>query len=299
MQVQSYDIPLQQINDSIISKYNVRLFILRADLNHHFVSGNKLFKLKYNIEEARKRNENTLLTFGGAFSNHIAATAAAGQESGFKTIGVIRGEREEKLNPTLQFATEQGMLLHYISREEYKQKHSPQFLDFLKSRFKDFYLIPEGGANVKGIEGCREIRNHFQIPFDVIACPCGTGTTLSGIILSLKKNEKAFGFQVLKGEKYIRNEVKKWLSEFNNTDENNWEIIEDYHFGGYAKRKAELIAFNENFEKENNIPLDFIYTGKMMFGIYDLIKKGFFKNGETIIAVHTGGLQGNKGFDNH
>lgn len=297
MQGQSYDIPLQQINDSIVAEYNIKLFVLRTDLNHPLISGNKLFKLKYNVGEARKQNKKMLLTFGGAFSNHIAATAAAGREYGFKTIGLIRGDKLENLNPTLRFASEQGMELHYISRKDYRNKNSEQFINSLNSRFSDFYLIPEGGANALGIKGCKEIKNYIEIPFDIIACPCGTGSTLTGIILSLKGTQRAIGFQILKGDNYIRQEVKNWLYKFGQKEENNWEINENYHFGGYAKRSEELISFMKDFEKENNIPLDFIYTGKMMFGIYDLIKKGFFKRGETIIIVHTGGLQGNSGFD--
>jgi 1-aminocyclopropane-1-carboxylate deaminase len=298
MQEQSSDIPLQQIDDSITSKYGVKLYMLRTDLNHPFISGNKLFKLKYNLEEAKKQNKDTILTFGGAFSNHIAATAAAGKEYGFKTIGIIRGDKSEILNPTLEFASKQGMQLYYISREEYRNKHTADFINSLNEKFSNFYLIPEGGANILGIKGCIEITDLIDVPFDVVISPCGTGTTLAGIILSLKKNQKAIGFQVLKGENYIRNEVENWIRQYGEAEKSDWEINENYHFGGYAKRTEELIRFVETFERENGIPLDFIYTGKMTFGIYDMIKKGHFKRGETIVAIHTGGLQGNAGFDN-
>lgn len=297
MQGQSSNIQLQQIKDSITSGSGVNLYMLRIDLIHPFISGNKIFKLKYNLEEARQQNKHTLLTFGGAFSNHIAATAAAGKEFGFKTIGIIRGEKYENLNPTLKFAVENGMELHYVSREEYKSKHTESFINSLNRQFSDFFLIPEGGANIPGIKGCKEITNSVKIPYDVVACACGTGTTLTGIILNLKEHQKALGFQMLKGENYINNEIKNWLKQSGEADKNNWEINENYHFGGYAKRGPELISFIENFEMENGIPLDFIYTGKMMFGIYDMIKKGFFKRGATIIALHTGGLQGNEGFN--
>jgi 1-aminocyclopropane-1-carboxylate deaminase len=296
MQAQSFDIPLQQINDSVIAKHNVNLYILRTDMNHPFISGNKLFKLKYNLEEAEKQNRDHLLTFGGAYSNHIAATAAAGKEYGFKTIGIIRGDKTEKLNPTLQFAADQGMKLYYVPRLEYKNKDTNDFIKHLNFQFPDSYIIPEGGANIFGIMGCKEITNLIKIPYDVIACACGTGTTLAGIVLSMENEQKAIGFQVLKGEDYIKTEVESWLLKCGKSGKDNWIINEGYSFGGYAKRSVELIEFIETFEKTNKIPLDFIYTGKMMFGIYDLIKKNHFKAGETIIAVHTGGLQGNAGF---
>lgn len=296
MPKQTFDIPLHQIHDAVTTKHKVNLYVLRTDLNHKNISGNKLFKLKYNIEEAKRQNKNTLLTFGGAYSNHIAATAAAGKEYGLKTIGIIRGDKLDVLNPTLQFAIEQGMELHFVSREDYKNKSTSSFINSLDQQFSNFFLIPEGGSNKLGIKGCEEILNYINIPFDTVCCACGTGTTLTGIILGLKNGEKALGFQVLRSEGYIKSEIEKWLGLFEEGNKNNWIINEDYHFGGYAKRKPELIEFMDQFEKENSIPLDFIYTGKMMFGIYELIKNGFFKKNETIIAIHTGGLQGNQGF---
>lgn len=288
--------PLQRIEDSFINDSGINLFLLRIDLMHPSIGGNKLFKLRYNLEEAKKQNKKTVITFGGAFSNHIAATAAAGKEHGFKTIGIIRGEEHKELNPTLKFAVEQGMHLQYISRDEYRNKDSVSFINSIHQRFSDFYLIPEGGANDLGVKGCKEILQNITIDFDHICCPCGTGTTLAGIVLSLKNNQSAIGFQSLKAKGYIQKEVHKWLDHFNSSH-TNWHIEEDYHFGGYAKIKPKLIDFIARFEKNNGIPLDNIYTGKMMFGIVDLIQKGRFKKGATIIAVHTGGLQGNAGFE--
>jgi len=287
-------LPLQAINDEITRRYNIHLYMLRTDLNHPLISGNKLFKLKYNLQQATQLNKKALLTFGGAFSNHIAATAAAGKEYGFETIGIIRGEKYPELNPTLKFAAECGMQLHYVPRSLYQNKK--QLYTYVNNLFvaENSYLIPEGGANELGVKGCKEIIDSVGINFDYITCACGTGTTLSGIAQSLNNNQKAMGFQVLKSEGYIKKEVEKWLNE---NDRNNWIINEDYHFGGYAKIKKELTDFIIWFEQANKIPLDFLYTGKMMFGIYDLIQKGFFKQGQTIISVHTGGLQGNKGFN--
>jgi 1-aminocyclopropane-1-carboxylate deaminase/D-cysteine desulfhydrase-like pyridoxal-dependent ACC family enzyme len=287
-------IPLHRLNDSITEKYKVNLYMLRTDLNHPYISGNKLFKLNYNLQEAKKLNKHTLLTFGGAFSNHISATAAAGKEYGFKTIGIIRGEEYTKLNPTLKFSSECGMQLHYVARSVYQNKK--ELYDFVNTLFitENFYMIPEGGANELGVKGCKEITKFIDMDFDYITCPCGTGTTLAGIVQSLKSKQHVIGFQVLKSEGYVKDEVAKWLNGITN---NSWSINEDYHFGGYAKIKKDLTAFINWFEQTNAIPLDYIYTGKMMFGIYDLIQKGFFKEKQTIIALHTGGLQGNKGFE--
>jgi 1-aminocyclopropane-1-carboxylate deaminase/D-cysteine desulfhydrase-like pyridoxal-dependent ACC family enzyme len=289
------NIPVQLINDGITQHYKVNLYVLRTDLNHPHISGNKLFKLKYNLQQAESLHKKTLLTFGGAFSNHIAATAASGKEYGFNTIGIIRGEEAASLNPTLTFAKQSGMQLHYVQRSLYQNKQ--ELYEYVNNlvESENFYLIPEGGANELGVKGCKEIINLVDFNFDYITCACGTGTTLAGIIQSLKTNQQAIGFQVLKSEGYIKNEVKNWIGENNHL---NWNINENYHFGGYAKIKKELIEFTNWFQQTNNIPLDYVYTAKMMYGIYDLLQKGFFKEGTTLIALHTGGLQGNKGFEN-
>ena len=294
MEITISNIILQPITDETTVKFGINLYILRTDLNHPTISGNKLFKLKYNILEAVRLNCNTLLTFGGAFSNHIAATAAAGKEYEFKTIGIIRGEKYVPLNPTLQFAESCGMELHYVPRNVYQNKNILQAYVQKEFNSPSVYFIPEGGSNEPGIKGCEEITTFIPIDFDYITVACGTGATLTGIIKSLKTNQKAIGFQVLKAENYIQNQVEIYL---NDSTKNNWNINEQHHFGGYAKIKNELISFIKEFEQTHHIPLDYVYTGKMLFGVYDQIKKGFFKKGETIIAVHTGGLQGNAGFD--
>lgn len=289
------DIPLQKIKSDFITSKGVELFVYRLDLNHTHISGNKLYKLKYNLEEAKKQGKKTILTFGGAFSNHIAATAAAGNEYGFDTIGIIRGEAASDLNPTLTFAKECGMQLHFVSRALYQNKD--ELNKYVEEHFssQNYYSIPEGGSNELGILGCKEITK--DVDFDYVCCACGTGSTITGITLSLGEHQHAIGFQVLKGENYIQTEVEKWLTHFKSI-EKKWEINENFHFGGYAKLKPELLNFMLQFEKENAIPLDYIYTGKMMFGIIELIKAGKFKKGDKIIAIHTGGLQGNKGFEN-
>lgn len=285
-------IPLNALHDNTLEQAGVKLSVLRADLNHPSISGNKLFKLKHNLIKAHENKCDTLLTFGGAYSNHIAATAAAGAEYGFKTIGVIRGEAYEKLNPTLYFAKSQGMELQYVSRSLYRDKVKlMESLEPVLSQ-KNNYVIPEGGSNTLGVKGCEEITNYIKSDFDYVALPCGTGTTMAGVVNSLKKGQKAIGFQVLKADGYINDEVKKQV----NVNVESWNVNENYHFGGYAKRKESLSSFMAWFEKMHGIPLDFVYTGKMMYGIYDMIKKGMFAKGVHIVAIHTGGLQGNAGF---
>ena len=282
------EIPLQKISDSVMEKYGVNLFVLRLDLIRATISGNKWYKLKYNLEEAKKQKKETLLTFGGAFSNHIAATAAAGKEFGFKTIGIIRGdELNEDENKTLRFAKECGMKLHFVSREDYGEKKIPSPLT---QQLNNFFLLPEGGTNELAVKGCAEIISHINVPFDFVCCPVGTGGTIAGIISSLKEKQKAIGFSVLKDGEFLKEEVQKLISSPNPLGEG--DIHTDYHFGGYAKHSPELLKFIADFEKQNGIPLEHVYTGKMMFGIYDLMTKNYFPQGTTIIAIHTGGLQG-------
>ena len=274
-------------------KKNIELSIKREDLIHPFVSGNKYRKLKYNVLQAREENKITLLTFGGAFSNHIAAVASAGKAEGFNTIGIIRGEElKDKVdtNPTLSFAKSCGMTLKFINRKEYRDKSNPNFISNLKDRFGDFYLIPEGGTNNLAIKGCQEILNEKDSKFDYLCCAVGTGGTVSGIINASKSNQKVLGFSSLKGD-FLNKDISKFATS------TNWELITDYHFGGYGKINDSLITFINKFKAETEIPLDPIYTGKMMFGIFDLIKKGYFKPNSKILAIHTGGLQGIDGMN--
>ena len=274
-------------------KKNIELSIKREDLIHPFVSGNKYRKLKYNVLQAREENKPTLLTFGGAFSNHIAAVASAGKAEGFNTIGIIRGEElkgKVDTNPTLSFAKSCGMTFIFISRKDYKDKSNPNFISNLKDWFGDFYLIPEGGTNNLAIKGCQEILNEKDSKFDYLCCAVGTGGTVSGIINASKSNQKVLGFSSLKGD-FLNKDISKFATS------TNWELITDYHFGGYGKINDSLITFINKFKSENKIPLDPIYTGKMMFGIFDLIKKGYFKPNSKILAIHTGGLQGIEGMN--
>ncbi|MBC8266434.1 MAG: 1-aminocyclopropane-1-carboxylate deaminase/D-cysteine desulfhydrase [Flavobacteriales bacterium] len=281
-------IETQEISIPLLKEKEVCLFIKRIDKVHPFVSGNKWFKLKYNLLEAKKQNYKTLLTFGGAYSNHIAATAFAAHEKGFKSIGIIRGEEHFPLNSTLQFARENGMELHYVSRSEYREKSTPDFLEKLKTKFGSFYLIPEGGTNELAIQGTAEILEENDTQ-DYICCAVGTCGTISGIINASNPKQTVIGFPAIKGFDLLQKDIENW------TVNKNWKLVNNYVCGGYAKIDKELIQFINSFNATQNIPLDVVYTGKMMLGILDLIGKDYFPKGSSILAIHTGGLQGNKG----
>ncbi len=283
--------PLQELFDSLVSKKKIRLFILREDLIHPFISGNKWRKLYYTLQEAKLNNIETLITFGGAYSNHIAATAAAGKEFGFNTIGFIRGEELLPLNSTLSYAEKCGMDLKYLSRTAYRQKEDAEFLKSLLKNESNYYLIPEGGTNELAVRGCAEIVDNITVDFDYICCAVGTGGTISGIVNSLKPHQQALGFPALKGGGFLEKDIAKY------TTNTQWELSLDYHFGGYAKVKPELISFMNSFKRDHQVPLDPVYTAKMFFGLWDLIEKDYFRAGSTIVAVHTGGLQGIAGMN--
>ena len=280
-------------NQILQSRPDITLAIKREDLIHPFVSGNKYRKLKYNISEALKLGEHRLLTFGGAFSNHIAAVAAAGKEQGLQTIGIIRGDELTggvSNNPTLQFATDCGMQLEFISREAYRQKSEAAFIEKLQQKFGDYYLLPEGGTNDLAVKGCEEILTQADAAFEYICCAVGTGGTISGLINSAKPCQQVLGFPAVKGD-FLRQEIHKFAKP------DNWKLISDYQFGGYAKVNEELIGFLNRFYLENGVPLDPVYTGKMVFGVIDLIQKDYFPSGSKILMIHTGGLQGISGMN--
>lgn len=279
--------------NEIIVLDHFQVSIKRDDLLHPLISGNKFRKLKYNLEEAKKLQHDTLLTFGGAFSNHILAVAAAGNEFGFKTIGIIRGEElagKYSQNPTLQKAEQLGMNFVFVSREEYRYKAEAKYIEDLRQKYGDFYLIPEGGTNALAVKGCEEIVTLDDAEFDYVCCAVGTGGTISGIINCSKPCQKVLGFPALKGD-FLQQDIRKFATK------DHWELITDYHFGGYAKTTPQLIDFMNDFYDQYKIPLDPIYTGKMVFGVFDLIKKNYFSKNAKILLIHTGGLQGIKGMN--
>ncbi len=284
--------PIQTINPNQFSLKISGLDLLREDLIDDFVSGNKFRKLKYNLQEARSQNKKCLLTFGGAYSNHIAAVAAVGSKEGINTIGVIRGEELETIprNPTLAYAENCGMKLHFVTREDYKKKEDPSFLIELQRTLGDFYTLPEGGTNSLAVSGCEEILSERTTQYDYICVPVGTGGTLAGLVSASEVHQKVIGFSALKGT-FQEKEVKKY------TDKTNFRILDTYSFGGYGKIDVGLVRFINDFKEKTQIPLDPIYTGKMIFGVFDLIKNGFFEEKSNILMIHTGGLQGIKGMN--
>ncbi|WP_293871810.1 pyridoxal-phosphate dependent enzyme [Flavobacterium sp.] len=272
----------------LIENADITLFMKREDLLHPIISGNKYRKLKYNLAQAKNKKKDILLTFGGAFSNHILAVAAAGNEHHFKTIGVIRGEElrfQIENNATLKKAQELGMVFEFVTREIYKGKENQEFLNQLKEKFGDFYLLPEGGTNYLAVKGCEEILNKDDVQFDYICCAVGTGGTISGIINCSQNSQQVLGFPALKGD-FLRKDICKFATKC------NWDLILTYHFGGYAKVSPALITFINEFYRKYSIRLDPVYTGKMMFGIFDLIEKNYFPKYSKILVIHTGGLQG-------
>ena len=271
----------------------VTLHMLREDLVGGMVPGNKARKLKYNILQAQKQGATTLLSFGGAYSNHIVALAAAGKQFGFKTVGMIRGEElgdKWQQNPTLMQAAGYGMHLEFISRAAYRQKESSEFLDTLKTRWSSVYIIPEGGTNALAIQGCKEILNSNTAEYNYICAPVGTGGTLAGIIEASNADQKILGFSALHGN-FLETELCKL------TQKRNWKLHGEYSFGGYAKINQQLITFINEFKNQYQIGLDPVYTAKMVYGIFEMIKAGNFSENSRILAVHTGGLQGIAGMN--
>ncbi|SFC40335.1 1-aminocyclopropane-1-carboxylate deaminase/D-cysteine desulfhydrase [Spirosoma endophyticum] len=276
--------PVQWLDNPFPEAVPIRLFLKRDDLLHPQVSGNKWRKLKYNLLAAQDQGFTRLLTFGGAYSNHLFATAAAGKLFGFQTIGVMRGEELALLprNRTLAFCESCGMHLHFVSRNDYRQKDTPDFIAALRTKFGPCYVIPEGGSNELAIQGTAEILPEIikQLDYepDYVCCPVGTGGTVSGLALSATNETQVLGFMALKIIEAAKSE--RWLP------------ITTYHFGGYAKTTPDLINFIRAFEQKTGVLLEQVYTGKMLYGIYDLARNGYFPEDATVVAVHTGGLQG-------
>jgi len=280
--------------------------VLRLDLVHPLYGGNKYFKLKYNYLKAKELGYSTVLTFGGAHSNHIYSTAAFCKEKGIKVIGVIRGEKEMlDQSPVLQFAIEQGMELYFVSREEYKYKADEKFINKLCDRFGDFYPVPEGGNNYEGVKGCTEILTEDLKKYDYVFCACGTSATFSGIKISSRPEQCVVGISVLKGENTLIGEANKWLGKFDSNpitqfsgeELNQSTILDIYHFGGYAKHTEELLDFKVQFESRYGFQLDYVYTAKVFAAAFDLAETGILKENVSVLIVHTGGYHANPGYE--
>ena len=305
------DAPIQSLEHPLCAAKGVTLDIKRLDLLHPHVNGNKGFKLKYNLLKAIAEDNQPLLTFGGAWSNHIYATAAAGKELGLRTIGIIRGEELAKgegrgakgegtnYSATLEFAEACGMHLEFVSRLDYEEKNTDEFKAWLQGKFGDFHLVPEGGSNYYGINGCMEILSDSDKQlYDVVALAVGTGATLAGMLLSATSRQRFIGFSALKGGDFLRDDVLRHLEYFlmNKALANDFapqfSIETAYHFGGYGKWTDELMGFIREMESAHQLPLDQVYTGKALYGLLDLIAHDRFTAGNRVLFVHTGGLQG-------
>jgi len=279
------NISADKISLNIYSEKNVRVTVLRLDKIHPDISGNKWFKLKYYLDEANQQNKKKIVTFGGAWSNHIVATAAACREKGFASFGIIRGEEPRKLSETLLHAKELGMHLVFISRKDYHLKKIPEQLNI-----PEYYFINEGGYGLKGAEGAATILDHCKKEnYTHICCVAGTGTMIAGLITAALPAQQIIGFSVLKNNFEMDENIRTLLPE----PKKNFNLIHDYHFGGYAKYNPELIDFMNEFYRLTNIPSDFAYTAKMFYAVNDLIKNNFFPHRSHLLLIHSGGLQGN------
>ncbi|WP_183573972.1 1-aminocyclopropane-1-carboxylate deaminase/D-cysteine desulfhydrase [Mucilaginibacter sp. X5P1] len=278
--------PVHQLKNELFDKQDLKVFIKRDDLIHPLISGNKWRKLKYILKKASDQNKTHLVTFGGAFSNHLLATAAAAAKFGFKATGIVRGEEVE--NDTLFLCKLHGMQLIFVDRESYRDK--PALFSKYFSNDADAIFIDEGGASAEGTNGCAELVDELTETYDHIFCACGTGTTAAGIINGLQNHQLYTEFHaipVFKNGGFIKDEIDRFL-----TTSANYQLHTDYHFGGYAKTNTELIDFIKTFVVDTGILIEPVYTGKMLYALYDMAAKGYFKRGSKILAIHTGGLMG-------
>lgn len=295
-------VPVQRVQIKIFADAGIELLVRRDDLIDPELSGNKFYKLFFNLHEAREQGFITLLSFGGAYSNHLHALAAAGKRYGFSTIGVVRGERPVQLSPTLGDAEAWGMKLIFISRADYRDKSQPELLGELQSHYGGFYLIPEGGANLAGARGSQllgqAIEQQLKGDYTAVCVACGTGTSLAGLAAGIDNTKLAMGFSVLKGEGGLGAAVATTYRQLGVSEvAANWRLISGFHAGGYGKKHPEYLSqFWQEFERSSGIPLDPVYTVKMFWGISSLARQGYWPRGSRIVAIHSGGLQGRRGF---
>lgn len=280
--------PVVEIDDDRCAAAGVRVLLKRDDLIHPEIPGNKWRKLKDNIATARERGFKTLLTFGGAYSNHIRATAAVGAHFGFSTIGVIRGEEHLPLNPSLRYAVSRGMRLTYLDRTTYREKTSEAVIEALHREFGEFYLIPEGGSNAEAVRGCAELSDELEESVDVVFCAVGTGGTLAGLAAGARSGQLVVGVPVLKGGAFLEDDIVRLQEQVYGSRTGSWRLECDYHFGGYAKRTPELDHFIDDFEQRHGLRLDWVYEAKMMYALFDQVARDNFPTGTTIVALISG-----------
>lgn len=288
----------QQLVWPALDKYGVEVYLRRDDSASEHYPGNKFYKLFFNLRSVLASNMSTVVSFGGAYSNHIHALAMMGKQYQLATVGVIRGHRPAILSPTLQDAQACGMELLFLGYEAYKKKDLGEYGEYLHQKYGEYFLLPEGGETLLGVEGCKAIGASIARRFsgDYSVCTAlGTGTTMSGIVAGLPSDKRCIGFSVLKGEDRLTASIQAWLSELG-CSRQQWQVITGFHHGGYAKVSAELLAFMTDLEARNNVLLEPVYSAKMLWGIGQLAQQGFWPKGSQIIAVHGGGLQGRRGF---
>lgn len=274
-----------------LERHSIEADVLRLDLVHPQISGNKWLKLRYNLQEAYRQDSRRLLTFGGAYSNHIYAVAAAGQLLDIETIAVVRGERTEPLNATLRFAESTGMHLYFVDRSTYRCKHELWFLEKLKQQFGDFYLIPEGGSNSWGVRGCMELMGEWSHSYDYVLLPCGTGGTLAGVALGLAAHQRVVGVAVLKGGQFLYERVAALQSTLGYEPTSNLEIWTEYAHRGYARSSPALDAFMAEWASWQSIPIEHVYSAKLFYAFWQALQNNYFVAGCRVLLIHTGGLR--------
>jgi 1-aminocyclopropane-1-carboxylate deaminase/D-cysteine desulfhydrase-like pyridoxal-dependent ACC family enzyme len=279
----------QPIGLPLLADKGISADILRIDRIHPVVSGNKWFKLKHYLQQAIVNHQHSLLSFGGAYSNHIVATAFAAREFGLKSIGIIRGEKPSRLSHTLQNASQYGMQLEFVSRAEYQHKTDADWLKGLSDKYPGAYMVPEGGAGEAGVKGAAEILAlSDSTVYTHFLCAMGTGTVLKGLAQSAANSQQIIGIPVLKG-------FEHWLQDQDGLKgKPNVQVFTSYHFGGYAKNNKDLFAFMNQLYRQTGIPTDFVYTAKLLFATVDLIQKDYFPANSRLLLIHGGGLQGNE-----
>jgi len=283
--------PIQEIKLNIHNPNNIKLYVKREDLIHNIVSGNKWRKLKYNFDYVINNRIKTVLSFGGAYSNHLHALSWLAKKNKIKSIALVRGEELSKKNPTLSFCLKNNMELHFLDRKIYREsKYDNETINMIKKNNKNLFIIPEGGFNDLGVKGCEEIMNEVDDFFNIICCSIGSGCTAIGLIKSLHESQFFLGFSSFKNSNFINQNIEHYINF-----KSNWNINADYNFGGFGKINIDLKNFMDFFEKNNNMKLDPIYTSKLFFGLFDMISKKKFPKESRILAFHTGGLQGLQG----
>lgn len=288
---------VNQIDCELLAEKGVSLRVLRLDKIHPHVHGNKWFKLKLNLRAAQAQGHSRVISFGGAYSNHLYALAAAGSYFGLETIGIVRGELVEPLNPVLAFCRSKGMTLYPITRSEYRLKEQPEFLQDLEARYGPAYMIPEGGSNSLAFTGCGEIADMVCAIVGeskvTIAMACGTGATMTGVIQGLQHSQaqhSVLGVSVLNAKGMIADHIESWLGKPDSAVNSPWYVSDSFHCGGYAKTNLELSEFIEGFAEISDIPIEPVYTAKLFFGIFSMIEADAFPRGAQIMALHTGGI---------